>query len=90
MLRLFSVLILSGIFLVGSCYGALAQQSTKDPVTIVEENANKGLDIIKGPIAKFGGAVVLLGGVAGLLRGHYQLAISCAAAYAALMFLNNK
>ncbi len=90
MLRLFSVLSLSFILLLGSHQVVFAQQAPPDPLVAVTANTDKGLRIIKGPVATFGGAVVLLGGVAGLLRGHYQLAVSCAVAYVALMFLNNQ
>ncbi len=88
MLRLLSVLVLSLVFLIGLQHRHVFAQSV-DPLEIVQQNTDKGLEIIRGPIATFGGAVVLLGGVAGLLRGHYHLAVSCAVAYAALMFLNN-
>jgi hypothetical protein len=80
---------LSLVFLVGSQHHCVFAQEADDPLVKVKANTDKGLKIIKGPIATFGGAVVLLGGVAGLLRGNYQLAVSCAVAYAALLFLNN-
>ncbi len=91
MFRFISILMLSLIFIVGSNHHYVLADTTTatDPLQAVTTNTDKALSILKGPVAKFGGAVVLLAGVAGLLRGHYQLAISCAVAYAALMFLNN-
>ena len=88
MLRLVSVLLLSLIIMFSFSHCALAETSV-DPLQAVTRNTDKALAILKGPIAKVGGAVVLLGGVIGLLRGNYQLALCCAIAYAALMFLNN-
>ena len=85
MYRIIFLSLLTFIVLTG-CDNAFAQQV--NPNAVVTENADVALTILKGPIAKIGGAIILLVGVAGLLRGRYQLAVSCAVAYAALLFLN--
>ena len=61
---------------------ALAQQqSTGDPLAVTSEFSTKMVDILKGPIAKILAALVLLAGIAGLLRGRHKLALSCGAAF---------
>ena len=62
---------------------ALAQT----PEEVVNSFSTRMIDILKGPIAKILGAVILLAGVASLLRGRHKLAISCALAFIVLLFL---
>ncbi len=87
MIRIFSLLIL-GFFVFAGGHDLAFAQNQVDPLAVVTENTDKVSQILKGPIFTLGGAVILLVGVAGLLRGRYKLAVSCAIAYAALLFLN--
>lgn len=45
------------------------------------------IEIMKGPVAKLLGVVILLVGISSLLRGRHKIAISCAAAFLVLLFL---
>ncbi len=85
MYRIVFLFILAFVVFTG-CDNAFAQQV--DPNAVVTENTTVALTILKGPVARIGGAIVLLVGVAALLRGRYQVSVSCAVAYAALLFLN--
>ena len=66
-----------------------AQQASTggEPMTVVTDYSTQMLTILKGPIAKILSAVVLLGGVGGLLRGRHKLAVSCAVGFVVLLFL---
>ncbi len=58
-----------------------------DPEKTVQEFSEKSVLMLKGPIAKLLGVVILLSGVASLLRGRYKLAIASAVAFVMLLFL---
>ena len=58
-----------------------------DPVAVVSDFSMQMIAILKGPIAKILAALILLAGVAGLLRGRHKLALSCGAAFVILLFL---
>ncbi len=66
---------------------AYAQNSGGDAVEAVNDFSQQIVLLLKGPIAKILGAIVLLGGVAALLRGRHHIAIACAAAFIVLLFL---
>ncbi|MBI4309630.1 MAG: hypothetical protein HY591_04795 [Candidatus Omnitrophica bacterium] len=57
------------------------------PEEVVNSFSTRMIDILKGPIAKVLGAVILLAGVASLLRGRHKLAVSCGLAFIVLLFL---
>ena len=67
--------------------GLRGSGSTADPLAATNDFSNRMLDIVKGPVLKILAAVVLLVGVAGLLRGRHKLAISCGLAFLLLLFL---
>ncbi len=58
-----------------------------DPLGVANDFSTQSINILKGPIAKILGAVILLTGVASLLRGRHKLALSCAVAFIMLLFL---
>ena len=58
-----------------------------EPLSVVTDFATQMIAILKGPIAKVLAALILLAGVAGLLRGRHKLALSCGAAFVILLFL---
>ncbi len=80
LLRMF---ILLHVFMLSVVSSVLAD----DPEQTVTDFSQKTVLILKGPIAKLLGAVILLTGVASLLRGRHKLAISCAVAFVMLLFL---
>lgn len=55
--------------------------------TATNDFSNKILDIFKGPLVKVVAGVVLFVGVAGLLRGKHQVAVSCGIAFILLLCL---
>ena len=57
------------------------------PEDVVNGFSTRMIEILKGPIVKILGALILLAGVASLLRGRHKLAISCGAAFIILLFL---
>jgi type IV secretory pathway VirB2 component (pilin) len=61
--------------------------TTGDPLEVSNDFSTKMLDIVKGPVLKLLAAVVLLVGIAGLLRGRHKLAISCGVAFILILFL---
>src|SRR5258706_235095 len=61
--------------------------NTADPLEATNDFSEKVLSIVQGPLLKIMAAVVLMVGVAGLLRGKHKLAISCGAAFLLLLFL---
>lgn len=76
--------------LLGICFlatSAYADSVEGDPVGTVNEFSEQIVLLLKGPITKILGAIVLLGGVAGLLRGRHHIAIACGAAFIVLLFL---
>lgn len=73
------------LFKVGSVWAASG--STDDPLNAADDFSKKVLDIVQGPVLKMLAAVVLLVGIAGLLRGRYKLALSCAMAFLLILFL---
>ena len=62
-------------------------QADIDPNAVVVENANKMIQILQGPVTKLLAAIILLAGVAGLLRGRHKIALSCGIAFVVLLFL---
>jgi hypothetical protein len=58
-----------------------------DPLKVTDDFSGRVLAIIQGPVIKLLAAVVLLVGVAGLLRGRHKVAISCGMAFLLLLFL---
>ena len=64
-----------------------AKDSTDDPLAVSNDFSTRMLSIVQGPVLKVLAAVVLLAGVAGLLRGRHKLAISCGLAFLLLLFL---
>jgi len=66
---------------------AASTSSTDDPQKVTEDFSTRMLAIVQGPVLKVLAAVVLLVGVAGLLRGRHKLAISCGLAFLLLLFL---
>jgi type IV secretory pathway VirB2 component (pilin) len=85
MFRLLSLCIFTLLLLVGFQDAVFAQ--SVDPEQVVTENTDKMINILKGPIAKVLTAIILLAGVASLLRGRYKIALSCGVAFVVLLFL---
>ena len=81
--QVYKVLVLMHCFIMGWVLNVWAD----DPEQVVGDFSSKAILILKGPIAKLLGAVILLTGVASLLRGRHKLAISCAIAFVMLLFL---
>lgn len=79
----YRVCILIHIFLLNVIVTVFAD----DPQQVVDDFSQKSILMLKGPIAKLLGAVILLTGVASLLRGRHKLAMSCAVAFVMLLFL---
>ncbi len=79
----------TGIFLLMASLQVWAASSTSadDPQKVSEDFSTRVLTIVQGPVLKVLAAIVLLVGVAGLLRGRHQLAISCGLAFLLLLFL---
>ena len=74
------------------CYGLIGitkvlAQSAQTPEQAATDFSNKAITILRGPIAKVLGVVILITGVASLLRGRHKLAISCALAFVLLLFM---
>jgi predicted Co/Zn/Cd cation transporter (cation efflux family) len=67
-------------------YNAWAQ-NTADPFQASDDFSKQMLLIIQGPLLKLLAGIVLLVGIAGLLRGRHRLAISCAMAFILILFL---
>lgn len=80
---LFRLLVLANVFILD----VIPDLWADDPEQTATEFSQKALTILKGPIAKLLGAVILLAGVASLLRGRHKIAISCAVAFVMLLFL---
>ena len=83
-------LILMMVFIQSS--RALAQSTTGgdttgDPLEVSNQFSEKVISIVKGPVLKVLAAVVLLVGVASLLRGRHKLALSCGVAFVLILFL---
>lgn len=64
-----------------------ATSNTADPLDASKEFSDKMMEIVQGPVLKILAAVVLLVGIAGLLRGRHRLAVSCALAFILILFL---
>ena len=58
-----------------------------NPQEVMSDFSTQLVDIFKGPIAKILAALILMGGVAALLRGRHKLAVSCGLAFIILLFL---
>ena len=58
-----------------------------DPKEVMTNFSTQMVDILKGPITKILAALILMGGVAALLRGRHRIAISCGLAFIILLFL---
>lgn len=80
---LIKLVVLMHLFLIDSVSFVWAD----DPEKTVQEFSEKSVLMLKGPIAKLLGVVILLSGVASLLRGRYKLAIASAVAFVMLLFL---
>ncbi len=65
---------------------AMSQQQA-DAVAAVGDFSTKLLTILKGPVTKIVGAIILLAGTGGLLQGRHRMAICCGAAFLILLFL---
>ena len=61
--------------------------SAQDPVAATNDFSSKMLTIFKGPVVKVLAGMILFAGVAGLLRGRHQVAVSCGIAFILLLFL---
>lgn len=57
------------------------------PEQVVNDFSTRSIEMLKGPVAKLLGAVILLAGVASLLRGRHKMAICCGIAFVMLLFL---
>ena len=76
------------LFINASC--ALAQSTSggiQDVGTATDNFSTTILAIFKGPLVKIVACVVLFAGVAGLLRGKHQVAVSCGVAFILLLCL---
>lgn len=62
-------------------------EDAQDVVTATNDFSTKMLTIFKGPLVKILAGIVLFVGVGGLLRGRYQVAVSCGVAFVLLLFL---
>ncbi len=78
-----STIINTGLFFLLSLPYAWAD----DPLTTSTEFSDKMLAIVKGPASKLLGAVILLIGIASLLRGSYKVAVACFVAFLLILFL---
>ncbi len=58
-----------------------------DPKGVMTDFSTQMVDILKGPITKILAALILMGGVAALLRGRHKIAVSCGLAFIILLFL---
>ncbi len=65
----------------------ISQVMAQTPEEVVGSFSTRMVDILKGPIVKILGALILLAGVASLLRGRHKTALSCAVAFVILLFL---
>jgi type IV secretory pathway VirB2 component (pilin) len=75
------------IVLINSMQAWAATDKTDDPLIVTNDFSTRMLAIIQGPVLKVLAAVVLLVGVAGLLRGRHKVALACGVAFLLLLFL---
>ena len=85
MKRFFNLVLLSFLLLISLQHPVFSQ--AEDPEQVVSQNADKIITILKGPVSKLLAAIILLAGVAGLLRGRHKIALSCGVAFVVLLFL---
>ena len=66
---------------------ALAVIADDAPESAVSGFSQRMVSLVNGPVAKVLGVVILLVGVASLLRGRHAVAMSCGVAFVVLLFL---
>jgi type IV secretory pathway VirB2 component (pilin) len=86
MLRLMFILVCNAI-LVSLSTLSMAQSPGDEAFAATDDFSQRMIAIIKGPVLKLLAAVILLVGIAGLLRGRNKLALSCGMAFLLLLFL---
>ncbi len=71
----------------GNLGGAMGGGNVQDVNEATNQFSGKILSILTGPLVKVVAGVVLFVGVAGLLRGKHQVAVSCGIAFVLLLCL---
>ena len=84
--RLVTAIKVSGFVLTIFILGC-AKAWADDPLQATTDFSDRLIAILKGPVTKGLGALLLIVAVGGLLRGRHKLAISCGVAFVILLFL---
>ena len=80
-------LALCGVILGSWTSNVFAQIADGAPETAVSGFSQRMVAMVNGPVAKLLGVVILLVGVASLLRGRHAVAMSCGVGFVVLLFL---
>ena len=83
--QIMKIVVMFNVFLLNSL-GSLWAQQASEAETDMTNFSEKVINILKGPIVKVLGVVILVVGIASLLRGRHQIAITCFVGFTMVLF----